>query len=256
MMRSLRALAAARRSVGSPGRRVPPHLRCLSTHPDAAAAAPDEEPRNLVLVEGRASSRNAILNRPSSLNAITTSMAARLTKLYNSWEENPDIGQPYEIGFRSDGEREAEAMFRAGFDKAGQIGPIRPNWSESGPARCVIRMDPPPGRGPGESTGFDSIRLDSPVRHAPLRPFPFRFARHPANRDCAVSIRRGHAASPFLPHFSPFSLKETPDLHPRWHRRKPLVRTLGGSMGLQWAVGTITSATTVAIRDKEVASLA
>ncbi|MQL95019.1 hypothetical protein Taro_027684 [Colocasia esculenta] len=49
-----------------------------------------------------------------------------------------------------------------GFDKAGRISPIRLKRSESGPARCVIRMDPPPGRGPGESTGFDSIRPDSP----------------------------------------------------------------------------------------------
>ncbi|MQM11529.1 hypothetical protein Taro_044436 [Colocasia esculenta] len=77
---------------------------------------------------------------------------------------------------------------QSGFDKAGRIGPIRSNRSESGLAQCVIRMDPPPGRGPGESIGFDSIRLDSPVRHAPLRPFPFRFARHPANRDCLMNI--------------------------------------------------------------------
>ncbi|KAL6004934.1 hypothetical protein ACLOJK_005492 [Asimina triloba] len=45
-----------------------------------------------VLVEGHACSRTAILNRPSSLNALTTSMAARLKKLYESWEENSDIG--------------------------------------------------------------------------------------------------------------------------------------------------------------------
>ncbi|XP_022153252.1 3-hydroxyisobutyryl-CoA hydrolase-like protein 1, mitochondrial [Momordica charantia] len=45
-----------------------------------------------VLVEGRAWSRTAILNRPSALNALNTNMGARLLKLYNSWEENPDIG--------------------------------------------------------------------------------------------------------------------------------------------------------------------
>ncbi|XP_040968925.1 3-hydroxyisobutyryl-CoA hydrolase-like protein 2, mitochondrial isoform X2 [Gossypium hirsutum] len=45
-----------------------------------------------VLVEGRAKSRAAILNRPSALNALTASMAARLKRLYESWEENPDIG--------------------------------------------------------------------------------------------------------------------------------------------------------------------
>ncbi|KAL0297343.1 UNVERIFIED_CONTAM: 3-hydroxyisobutyryl-CoA hydrolase-like protein 2, mitochondrial [Sesamum radiatum] len=46
----------------------------------------------LVLVEGRANSRAAILNRPSALNALTASMAARLNRLYESWEENSDIG--------------------------------------------------------------------------------------------------------------------------------------------------------------------
>ncbi|XP_073136047.1 small ribosomal subunit protein mS47 [Henckelia pumila] len=45
-----------------------------------------------VLVEGRANSRVAILNRPSALNALTTSMAARLNRLYESWEENSEIG--------------------------------------------------------------------------------------------------------------------------------------------------------------------
>lgn len=45
-----------------------------------------------VLVEGNGYSRLALLNRPSSLNAINTHMAARLHKLYRSWEDNPDIG--------------------------------------------------------------------------------------------------------------------------------------------------------------------
>lgn len=45
-----------------------------------------------VLVEGRAKSRAAILNRPSALNAITPYMAGRLSRLYESWEENSDIG--------------------------------------------------------------------------------------------------------------------------------------------------------------------
>ncbi|KAL2236110.1 UNVERIFIED_CONTAM: 3-hydroxyisobutyryl-CoA hydrolase-like protein 2, mitochondrial [Sesamum indicum] len=48
--------------------------------------------KNNVLVEGRANSRAAILNRPSALNALTASMAARLNRLYESWEENSDIG--------------------------------------------------------------------------------------------------------------------------------------------------------------------
>lgn len=46
---------------------------------------------NLVLVEGKASSRTAILNRPSSLNALNTSMVSRLHKLYKNWEEDPSV---------------------------------------------------------------------------------------------------------------------------------------------------------------------
>ncbi|KAI4295222.1 hypothetical protein MLD38_040540 [Melastoma candidum] len=45
-----------------------------------------------VLVEGRGHSRTAVLNRPDALNALTTSMGARLQKLYESWENDPDIG--------------------------------------------------------------------------------------------------------------------------------------------------------------------
>ncbi|BBG94995.1 ATP-dependent caseinolytic protease/crotonase family protein [Prunus dulcis] len=39
-----------------------------------------------------AKSRAAILNRPSALNALNNAMAARLKRLYESWEDNPDIG--------------------------------------------------------------------------------------------------------------------------------------------------------------------
>ncbi|KAI3454011.1 hypothetical protein Pfo_010674 [Paulownia fortunei] len=53
---------------------------------------PDYLQQEEVLVEGRANSRTAILNRSSALNAITASMAARLNRLYESWEENSDIG--------------------------------------------------------------------------------------------------------------------------------------------------------------------
>ncbi|KAH7576258.1 hypothetical protein JRO89_XS01G0023600 [Xanthoceras sorbifolium] len=52
----------------------------------------NDDLENQVLVEGKASSRMAILNRPSVLNAINTSMGARLNKLYKSWEDDPNIG--------------------------------------------------------------------------------------------------------------------------------------------------------------------
>ncbi|KAG4119457.1 hypothetical protein ERO13_D11G082000v2 [Gossypium hirsutum] len=48
--------------------------------------------QNQVLVEGKASSRVAILNRPSSLNALNTNIGARLHELYASWEDDPNIG--------------------------------------------------------------------------------------------------------------------------------------------------------------------
>ncbi|KAK1306827.1 hypothetical protein QJS10_CPA10g00853 [Acorus calamus] len=88
-MQRFKALLATNRSLQS--------LRCLHRQRRSLSsvlpnAVEDEEPKNHVLVEGRGCSRLAILDRPSSLNALTTSMAARLTKLYQSWEENPDIG--------------------------------------------------------------------------------------------------------------------------------------------------------------------
>ncbi|KAL2940005.1 3-hydroxyisobutyryl-CoA hydrolase-like protein 2 mitochondrial [Bienertia sinuspersici] len=71
-------------------------LRFLSPY-RTFLAQPSYIPRNdlveeQVLVEGRTNSRAAILNRPSSLNAITTSMAGRLKRLYESWEENSTLG--------------------------------------------------------------------------------------------------------------------------------------------------------------------
>ncbi|CAI9101343.1 OLC1v1038644C1 [Oldenlandia corymbosa var. corymbosa] len=47
---------------------------------------------NLVLVEGNAASRTAILNRPQVLNALNTSMGVRLQNLYKSWEEDHNVG--------------------------------------------------------------------------------------------------------------------------------------------------------------------
>ncbi|XP_043807641.1 3-hydroxyisobutyryl-CoA hydrolase-like protein 2, mitochondrial isoform X2 [Manihot esculenta] len=67
----------------------------LSTQRGFSALPDYSQHENLedqVLVEGRAKSRAAVLNRPSSLNALTAPMVARLKRLYESWEENPDIG--------------------------------------------------------------------------------------------------------------------------------------------------------------------
>nr|XP_023883509.1 3-hydroxyisobutyryl-CoA hydrolase-like protein 1, mitochondrial isoform X1 [Quercus suber]POE71567.1 3-hydroxyisobutyryl-coa hydrolase-like protein 1, mitochondrial [Quercus suber] len=65
------------------------HTRNLCSLPDTAIT---DELDNQVLVEGKAWSRTAILNRPSVLNCLSTAMGARLQKLYTSWENNPDIG--------------------------------------------------------------------------------------------------------------------------------------------------------------------
>ncbi|KAI5345098.1 PREDICTED: 3-hydroxyisobutyryl-CoA hydrolase [Prunus dulcis] len=65
------------------------HCRGLCSLPDHAL---NDDLDHQVLVEGKAWSRTAILNRPSALNALTTAMGARLQKLYKSWEDNPDIG--------------------------------------------------------------------------------------------------------------------------------------------------------------------
>lgn len=56
------------------------------------AASPSSDLHDDVLVEGNAHSRTAILNRPSVLNALNTSMGARLQKLYKCWEDDPNIG--------------------------------------------------------------------------------------------------------------------------------------------------------------------
>ncbi|CAL9157220.1 unnamed protein product [Musa hybrid cultivar] len=82
-MQRFRALASARRSI-------PSLRRALST--TRPSSAHDHELQDEVLVEGKAAARTAILNRPSALNALTNSMGIRLKKLYESWEDNPDIG--------------------------------------------------------------------------------------------------------------------------------------------------------------------
>ncbi|KAK9068242.1 hypothetical protein SSX86_012353 [Deinandra increscens subsp. villosa] len=47
---------------------------------------------SFVLVEGNANSRTVVLNRSSVLNALNTPLMGRLHKLYESWEDNPDVG--------------------------------------------------------------------------------------------------------------------------------------------------------------------
>ncbi|XP_050366116.1 3-hydroxyisobutyryl-CoA hydrolase-like protein 2, mitochondrial [Argentina anserina] len=72
--------------------------RCLNQHHRAFSAQPSyaqlhhDDIQDLVAVEGRIKSRAAILNRPSALNALNTAMVSRLKRLYESWEDNPDIG--------------------------------------------------------------------------------------------------------------------------------------------------------------------
>ncbi|XP_031482011.1 3-hydroxyisobutyryl-CoA hydrolase-like protein 2, mitochondrial [Nymphaea colorata] len=80
------------RCIASTRRRIPPlfsQCRRLSSPPNQAK---DGNLDDQVLVEGRSYSRTAVLNRPSSLNALTTNMGVRLKKLYEAWEDNPDIG--------------------------------------------------------------------------------------------------------------------------------------------------------------------
>ncbi|CAM8935465.1 unnamed protein product [Rhodiola kirilowii] len=63
--------------------------RPLSTSPLNIAA---DDLDNQVLVGGNAHSRVAILNRPSVLNALNTTIGARLHQLYKSWEEDGNVG--------------------------------------------------------------------------------------------------------------------------------------------------------------------
>ncbi|KAF6151217.1 hypothetical protein GIB67_037425 [Kingdonia uniflora] len=83
-MQSFKALSSVRRTLC-----IVSNYRSLSAQPSYTQG---EDLRNQILVEGKANARAAILNRPSSLNALTTTMAGRLKKLYESWEDNPDIG--------------------------------------------------------------------------------------------------------------------------------------------------------------------
>ncbi|KAM2925252.1 hypothetical protein FF1_042787 [Malus domestica] len=89
-MQRAKAIEALRRCAVQRGRSSSlSHHRAFSAQPSYAQY---DDVQDLVTVEGRAKSRAAILNRPSALNALNSSMAARLKRLYESWEDNPDIG--------------------------------------------------------------------------------------------------------------------------------------------------------------------
>ncbi|KAE8038639.1 hypothetical protein FH972_011127 [Carpinus fangiana] len=87
MMQRFKAALLLRRSPHSP--RFLNHHRTLCSLPDSALT---EDLDSQVLVEAKAWSRTAILNRPSVLNALSTAMGARLQNLYTCWENDPDIG--------------------------------------------------------------------------------------------------------------------------------------------------------------------
>ncbi|PKU64522.1 3-hydroxyisobutyryl-CoA hydrolase-like protein 2, mitochondrial [Dendrobium catenatum] len=86
-MQFMKVLSLAQRSLR--GLRLLPQNRSFSV---LATPAVDEDLKSEVLIEGKASARAVILNRPSALNALTTNMGLRLKKLYESWEDNSDIG--------------------------------------------------------------------------------------------------------------------------------------------------------------------
>ncbi|KAE8649939.1 hypothetical protein Csa_012892 [Cucumis sativus] len=86
-MQRLKALEALRRSSFQSS--FSNLKRSFSALPNYAQT---DDLSDQVMVEGKPNSRAAILNRPSALNALTTSMVARLNRLYESWEENSSIG--------------------------------------------------------------------------------------------------------------------------------------------------------------------
>uniref|UniRef100_A0A2P2JWP0 3-hydroxyisobutyryl-CoA hydrolase n=1 Tax=Rhizophora mucronata TaxID=61149 RepID=A0A2P2JWP0_RHIMU len=66
--------------------------RPLCSRPSSHYVDDEDVVESQVLVEGKAHSRTAILNKPSVLNALSTQMGTKLMKLYKSWEDDPDIG--------------------------------------------------------------------------------------------------------------------------------------------------------------------
>ncbi|XP_074323410.1 3-hydroxyisobutyryl-CoA hydrolase-like protein 1, mitochondrial isoform X1 [Apium graveolens] len=80
-----------RMSRGSLGM-IQSFTRSLNSQTKAAAAVLDDPALNYVIVQGSGNSRTAVLNRPSTLNALNTSMGDRLQKLYEGWENDPNVG--------------------------------------------------------------------------------------------------------------------------------------------------------------------
>lgn len=64
---------------------------CSQSQPSEVAASAAAHPDEEVLVEGKAHSRTAVLNRPSVLNALNANVGIRLKKLYKNWEDDPNI---------------------------------------------------------------------------------------------------------------------------------------------------------------------
>ncbi|KAG5565450.1 hypothetical protein RHGRI_001366 [Rhododendron griersonianum] len=86
-MQSLKSASLIRRSL-----RISPFKSSYRSLTSLSTNALSNDSDDIVLVEGKACSRTAILNRPPVLNALNTAVGARLQKLYKSWEDNPDIG--------------------------------------------------------------------------------------------------------------------------------------------------------------------
>ncbi|KAJ6722674.1 3-HYDROXYISOBUTYRYL-COA HYDROLASE-LIKE PROTEIN 1 MITOCHONDRIAL [Salix koriyanagi] len=63
------------------------HSRSLSSSPPT-----EDDFENQVLVEDKANSRSAILNRPTALNALNTNMGAKLLEFYKAWEKDSNVG--------------------------------------------------------------------------------------------------------------------------------------------------------------------
>ncbi|XP_024995917.1 3-hydroxyisobutyryl-CoA hydrolase-like protein 1, mitochondrial [Cynara cardunculus var. scolymus] len=88
----MQSLARRRRSVGHCSRSIINELNRRTRSFSVNHSLIDHPDSSEVLLEQNGHSRSVILNRPSFLNALTTSMVKRLQKAYESWEDTPDVG--------------------------------------------------------------------------------------------------------------------------------------------------------------------